>query len=342
MQIKNVIIVGAGPAGLATAIELKKISNFDVVVLEKNPEISYKICAGGIGPDSSEIGMPEEIIDRKFNKVKIFTSKQSLIIKENRPIAATTNRKTLHEIMAKEATKLGIKILFGKSVKERNNNSATTSSGEKFDFDYLVGADGSNSMIRKMMGVKTKKLLTASQYMIPQNYPDMEFYIDFEKFGLSYAWIFPQKNIVSVGTGYDSNLAKNWISVAEFRKNFDFWCKEKFNLENAKFEAFSINYDYRGFEFGNIFLVGDAAGLASGFTGEGIKFAILSGRDIAQKIINPNYKCKNIENILKIKKRGENFNRFLASNKIIGKTTIELCAFLMRTSIGKKIAGKVL
>jgi geranylgeranyl reductase len=342
MQIKNVIIIGAGPAGLATAIELKKISRCNIIILEKNPEISYKICAGGIDPNVSEIGMPEKIIDKKFSRVKLFTPKQSITIQENKSIIATTNRKTLHEIMANKARKMGIKILFNKHIKEIDNNSVITSSGETFNFDYLVGADGSTSTVRKKIGIKTKKLLLAFQYIIPEEYPDIEFYINFKKFGLSYAWIFPQKNVISVGTGYDSSLSNNDFTVKELRENFDSWCKEKFNLENAKFEAFSINYDYQGFEFGNIFLAGDAAGFASGLTGEGIKFAILSGRDIARKIVDSNYKCKEIENILKTKKRGENFIHFLSLNKTLREITVELFAFLIRTPIGKKMAEKVL
>ena len=341
MQTKNVIIIGAGPAGLATAIELKKISRYNIIILEKNPEISYKICAGGIDPNVSEIGIPEKIIDRKFNKIKLFTAKQSITIQENKSIIATTNRKTLHEIMANRARKMGIKILFNKQVKEMDDNSVITSLGETFNFDYLVGADGSTSTVRKKIGIKTKKVLIAFQYIIPGEYSDIEFYIDFKKFGFSYAWIFPQKNVISVGTGYDSSLSNNNLKIKELRENFDSWCKEKFNLENAKFEAFSINYDYQGFEFGNIFLAGDAAGFASGLTGEGIKFAILSGKDIARKIVNSNYKCKEIENILKIKKRGENFIRFLSLNKTVGKITVELFAFFIQTPIGKKMSEKM-
>ncbi len=343
MQTKNIIIVGAGPAGLAAAAELRKISRFNnVVVLEKNAEISYKICAGGISPNSSEIDLPEKIIDRKFKRIKIFTPKQSVTLEEDRPIAATTNRKFLHKIMAEKATGLGAKILFNKFVKEISADSVTTNAGEKFVFDYLIGADGSNSSIRKILGLKTKKMLAAFQYMIPQNYPYMEFHIDFKKFGPSYAWIFPQKEVVSVGTGYDPNLFKNDFSIQKLRKNFDLWCAKKFDMKNAKFEAFSINYDYQGFDFGNIFLAGDAAGFASGFTGEGIKFAVLSGKDIARKICDPNYKCAEIENILKIKKRGENFIRLLSKNQTIAKPAIEFFAFLTKTPLGKKMAERVL
>ena len=244
--------------------------------------------------------------------------------------------------MATKARKMGIKILFNKQVKEIDNNFVIISSGETFNFDYLVGADGSTSTVRKKIGIKTKKVLIAFQYMIPGEYPDIEFYVDFKKFGFSYAWIFPQKNMISVGTGYDPSLSNNNFTIKELRENFDFWCKKKFNIENAKFEAFSINYDYQGFEFGNIFLAGDAAGFASGFTGEGIKFAILSGKDIARKIVDSNYKCKEIENILKIKKCGENFIRLLSLNKTVGKNAIELFAFLLKTNIGKKISEKML
>lgn len=342
MQTKNIIIVGAGPAGLATAAELRKISDFNVVILEKNPEISRKVCAGGISPNSFEIDLPEKIIDRKFRRVKIFTPMQSITLKENRFIAATTNRKFLHKIMAEKAISLGVKILFNEFVKEINSNSVITNAGKKFIFDYLIGADGSNSIIRKNLDLKTKKVIAAFQYIIPRNYPDMEFHVDFKKFGPSYVWIFPQKEMVSVGTGYDPNLFKNDFTIQKLRGNFDFWCAKKFNMENAKFEAFSINYDYQGFDFGNIYLAGDAAGFASGFTGEGIKFAVLSGKDIARKICDPNYKCAEIENILKIKERGENFVRLLALSQTAAKPAIEFCAFLLKTPLGKKMAGKVL
>ena len=340
MSTKKVLIIGAGPAGLATAIELKKRSKaINVVILEKNPKISYKVCAGGIGANPFKIGLSEDIISRRFDTIKVFTPNQKVIVERGRPIAATTNRKVLHEIMTKEAIELGVKILFGKSVKEINNNSVITSLGEKFDFDYLVGADGSNSMIRKSLGLKTKKILTAFQYMIPGEYPDMEFYLGFKEFGDSYFWVFPQKGIISVGTGRNNILCRESLTANDLRKNLKTWCEEKFDLKDAKFQSFPINYDYRGFEFrnGKVFLAGDAAGLASGLTGEGIKFAILSGRDIARKILDPNYECKEIKKILKIKKYGEGLNRFIARNKTVGKITVELLTFFLRTSVGKKL-----
>ena len=344
MSEKNeivVVIVGAGPAGIATAIELKKNSDFEVIILEKNSKIDYKVCAGGIDPDLSKLGLPNNIIDKVFRKVKMFTPKQEVVIEEE-DIAATVDRKRLHEVMAEEAIKLGVKILFNKHVVKIDNNSVITSAGEKFDFDHLVGADGSNSIIRKELGLKTKKMLIAFQYIIPGVYPDMEFYFGFDESGPSYRWIFPQKNVTSVGTGYDPNLSKK-TTTKELRRNFDLWCKEKFNLDNAKFEAFTINYDYQGYRFrkGKIFLVGDAAGFASGLTGEGIGPGIESGRDVARKIVDPKYKCTAILKILIRKKCGESFSHFIAMNETVGRFATEFCIFLTKWLVKTGIMRKL-
>ncbi len=340
MQTKKVIIVGAGPAGLATAIELGKTREFEVVVLEKNKGIGYKVCAGGIDYSFIKTHLSEKIIERKFNNFKFITPKQSVEIKENDCILTTVNRKTLHDFLTKKAVDSGAKILFGRQFKEINNNSILTSSNEKFQFDYLVGADGSNSMARKALKIGTKKIIAAFQYLVRGNYPDLEFHIDFDKFGFSYAWIFPQNDIVSVGAGYyprDSEI----FSMQDLRNNLSSWAKNKFDLSKGRFEAFSINYDYRGFEFGNIFLAGDAAGLASGLTGEGIKFAILSGIDIAKKIIDPSYDCMEIKNTLRIKNQGESLRNFLKLNKAGGKIAIEMLAFSLKTKLGRSIFPKV-
>ena len=45
----DVVIVGAGPAGLAAAIKLKQIDeNLNVVVLEKGPEVGAHIRSGAV------------------------------------------------------------------------------------------------------------------------------------------------------------------------------------------------------------------------------------------------------------------------------------------------------
>lgn len=354
MENKKVLITGAGPGGLAAARKLREISDYDVTVLEKNKKPSYKTCAGGIDPDLSKFGISEDIIERRFTKVKISTPWQSVWLspsKTGKPVVATLNRKTLHEYMAKKARESGVKILFNKRVAsiDRKNNAVITSDGEVFYFDYLIGADGSNSVVRKSLGLdlghEKKRFILGFQYIMPGDYPNIEFHLDIDKLDMSYLWIFPQEGVISVGAGYYPGVAK--ISIQHLRKNLDEWIKTKFGseaLKEARFEAFPILFDYQGFEFGNIFLIGDAAGLAHDLTGGGIASAIFSGKDIAKKIVDPEYNCPEIKKILEKKKSSRVFFEFLArSSRSERKIIIEAFVFSLKIPLlGKKVAKKVL
>jgi len=130
----------------------------------------------------------------------------------------------------------------------------------------------------------------------------MEICFDTDLFGSGYAWIFPHKGYDAIGCGQEAGGAKR-ISL---QKGFDKWlAQRKIEIGDAELQGWTISFDYRGFQFGNVFLAGDAGGFASGLTGEGMYFALISGRDVARKIIDPNYKCKGIAQILKIKRYHE-------------------------------------
>jgi geranylgeranyl reductase len=339
---KQVVIVGAGPAGLSAATELSQNKNFEVTILEKNSEPSYKVCGGGISPDFIKKIAGADIVDREFDKLHFVTPKKNFHLGYTGNIfVGTLNRKKLNEKLGEKAKNSGAKIIFGQAVKEIEKNTVVTQTGQRFIFDYLIGADGANSVIRKKLQIKTKKFLVAFQYMIPGNYENIEIHLDLKKFGATYVWIFPQKNVISVGTGYAASMKKSQDYVKELRKNFDDWCRTRFDIKNARYEAFSINYDYQGFDFGNIFLVGDAAGLASGLTGEGMRPAIVSGQDVARKIQDPNYECKNIKNYLKAKKREDKILEFMIDERF-GNFFAHLCVSMLEKSYLRKIIFKFL
>lgn len=69
MESYDVIIVGAGPAGLKCAEIISK-NNKKVVVLEKDNILGDKVCAGGLSAKALKLGIPDNIIQRKFKKQK--------------------------------------------------------------------------------------------------------------------------------------------------------------------------------------------------------------------------------------------------------------------------------
>ena len=64
---------------------------------------------------------------------------------------------------------------------------------------------------------------------------------------------------------------------------------------------------------GRVLLAGDAAGLASRPSGEGIHFALVSGREIGRKILDPGYDMKEFRALLSLKRRQESYSRLFES-----------------------------
>jgi flavin-dependent dehydrogenase len=64
-------------------------------------------------------------------------------------------------------------------------------------------------------------------------------------------------------------------------------CLDRYGVERGSIQPRSapINCRYHGLQFGNFFLAGDAAGLPSAATGEGIAYAFASGEEVALRIL---------------------------------------------------------
>jgi flavin-dependent dehydrogenase len=88
--------------------------------------------------------------------------------------------------------------------------------------------------------------------------------------------------------------------VLKIREGFHLWLKDKgIDPGDARLDSYPISYDYRGVKFGNVFLAGEAAGIASGFTGEGIYQSLVSGQEVARMIMDPAHKPVELDLALK-------------------------------------------
>ena len=339
----DVIIVGAGPAGLSCAEVLAK-GDKSVLVLEKNDEVGPKICAGGLSEKLLKDGhLSSQDVNRIFHSIKIIFSETVKKITYPEPLVATIDRGKLGKIMLERVLKYGAEVKTRKEVTEINNDSVIVD-GQKIKYQYLVGADGSNSKVRKFLGVRTKKLLATLQYIIPQKtqkFEEMKYFFNSQIFD-GYFWIFPHCDYTVVGVGYCPRF--NQKKYFNLKNNFEKWLKDKdIKTTGLKLEGWPINIDHQGYQFGNKFLIGDAGGFASGLTGEGIYFAIISGEEVARKIIDPRYNCPEISKILKIKRNHENFLKLLIFfNNLSPNLGLKLASFFYDLPLTKKMMEKVI
>lgn len=284
----EVVIIGAGPAGLKAA-EILASNGKKVVVFEKNKIIGQKVCAGGITEKDLEY-IPKKLVEREFDSF-LMVSKSKTRIKYR---CYTIEREKLGRYMFRRAKKAGAVIKTNCLVKKINSDSVIADNKEYF-FDYLIGADGSNSIVRRSLGIESKLVALTVQYKINKRADNVEVHYDPKKYKFWGSWVFPHKTYTCIGVG----MALMFKETKYLRKTLDDFANQcNFDLKKARFEAALINADYRGFKFKNIFLVGDAAGLANSFTGEGIYQALVSGEEVAKKIINPEYECKNLKRII--------------------------------------------
>lgn len=294
------LIVGAGPAGLASARILAEHGH-DVLVLERKHTIGHKVCAGGITYSGLVSRVPDDLVEQAFRRQYVQTAYQRCHIEEQEPIIATVNRQRLGLAMAEQAEALGATIRTGIHVRKITGDSAQIQhkddgSSETIDFDYLVGADGSSSLVRRHLGLGSDKLGVGINYMVPGHKDKMEWHLHHRLFANGYAWIFPHSDSVSVG----AYAPKESMSPAQLKQSLLQWASDQgISLNGLKAQAEYINFDYNGWKFNNIFLAGDAAGLASGLTGEGIYPAIVSGEEIAATILNPHHESKAMASLIK-------------------------------------------
>ncbi len=338
MQKKyKTVIIGAGPGGLRCA-KILADNKEDFVLLEERKDLYRKICTGMYGLADSSLNrtryfnLPESLFQKKIDKVNLYLGNRKREVVMNEPFVATVNRKELSEWMYKEAKNAGANIFLDSPATEIGDNYVITN-GKKIFFDYLVGADGCNSIVRKKVGLKSCSGI-GIQYWLKGRLDEIEIRLDPDKFGPWYAWLTPHKDIFSIGTGGDTKI----VPIEKMKEKLLSCCKEKnLDISSTELEGAPIGYCYQGYRFGNKFLVGDAAGFTSGLTGEGIYSAIASGEDVAKMIIDKNHNPVLVERILNKKRKHEIILNIL-KNKYLAKPALNLIFYLLRFNFFKRKA----
>ena len=290
--------MGGGPAGLQCARVLSG-SDLRVLLLEKNEQYGDKLCAGGLTiKDMELLPLPGDVIEQSVSHAVIHSRRRSASTITPEPYLFTVDRKELGAYQRGLLDGSSVTVKARSQVTRIDAEKVTLNNGNSYWYRYLVGADGYASVVRRHLGLKVRRRLIGFQYTIPVTEPDpaVKIYLDARRFHVWYAWIFPHRESIAVGCCCDPDMVDHiWV-----KEQFHDWLREK-GIEpgDAKLESHPIGYDYRGVRFGNIFLAGEAAGLTSGLTGEGIYQSLASGQEVAHMILDPDHRPELLGRVLK-------------------------------------------
>jgi geranylgeranyl reductase len=335
MQKFTTVIIGAGPAGLACATELAG-NGVDVLVLEKNSIIGPKVCGGGITWGGLSKRIPDHLIEKPFTRQHLHTALQHVTVVSDTPIISTVDRGKLGRWMLEQASAAGAVVKAGTYVKkitpehveftDKEQQEKTCSIG----YNYLIGADGSNSLVRRYLNLETANPGVGIHYELPYSLEKMEWHLNTKQLGKGYGWVFPHRQTTSFGIyGIQGAIPSRQL----LKKLIDWADKKSINLAGLQPRAGLINHDYRGWRFGNKLLIGDAAGLASPLTGEGIYPAIISAEAAARSILHPGYSSEELNKIIKKQKKHRQVIDFSGKNSLLCATVMEIFALALKSRL---------
>ena len=337
MKRYDVIIVGAGPAGLKCAEVLGR-SDKKVLLIDKDEQPGDKLCAGGLTLKGMGIlPLPDRVIEHKITKAAVHSVRRKAATHASYPFLFTINRKELAAYQLGLLDHSRIDIITGTRVTAIEGDEVLLKDGTRFGFAILVGADGVTSVVRKHLNLPVRKKMIGFQYTVPvlSDDPVLEIFLDARRFKSWYAWIFPHRDSSAVGCICDPGLADH----KKILENFHDWLK-KMNIDPGmtRLESYPISYDFRGYRFGNIFLAGEAAGLASGLSGEGIYQSLVSGQEVAKMIMDPQYVSQPMDKMLKYNRMLERWMHLFRSFGPLRGLLFEFLIFMMkRRRFRKKI-----
>jgi geranylgeranyl reductase len=166
--------------------------------------------------------------------------------------------------------------------------------------------------VRRTLGLPSPRAYFAAEYNIPAvQVEPLRIECDPGALKNGYFWVFPHIAYTSVGVVAPKHL----VAPAALRRYLDRRV-EALGLSPAAapFEGATLEVDFRGFHFnGQVHLAGDAAGVPSSLTAEGIYAALITGEEVARSIVEPSYLTAATNSWLRVKRRHDRLARFMSS-----------------------------
>lgn len=320
----DVIIVGAGPAGSVAAYYLAS-QGIQVILLEKTQFPRYKVCGGGLTHKIlKEVPFDlSPVIESTVHTFRFSHHFHSVYTRHtDDPLIYCAMRGDLDTFLNQQATGAGAVTRFGEQVVTftQDESGVTVSTKERsFRTRLLIGAEGASGIVSRVAGLRDHlEMGIAWEAELDADPEDLQrfsgtVFLDWGTLPGGYAWVFPKKDHFSIGVGGPASLSKSMMPyyqgfVASISKDsvHSEVGRRKSEVRSPQSAVRRVKSEvgirFTGtrsvhswpipvrtarsrFHSGRVLITGDAAGLGDPLTGEGIYYAVRSGKLAAESCL---------------------------------------------------------
>lgn len=301
METRDVLIVGAGPAGSTCAHQLRQ-QGFDVLILDKSQFPRNKVCAGWVTPEvmqSLDIDLNDYASSRTLQPIRSFRTScigsPDIYTQYDNVVSYGIRRSEFDHYLLERS---GVECRMNEPVKSIVRNDKGWVINGQYAAPLLIGAGGHFCPVARHLGANvgaSESPVAAQEVEFEMNAqqlqrcpvdaetPELFFTPDLKGYG----WIFRKGNYLNIGLGrQDQNKLSMHVD------NFIHELKQAGRIpedmpEKLHGHAYLLYNDAprRVYDEG-VLLIGDSAGLAYQQSGEGIRPAIESALLAANTIMN--------------------------------------------------------
>ena len=300
----DVVVVGAGPAG-STAAKFLSEKGVKVLLIDKSKFPRDKPCGGGIPIRTLKkfSYLNKNLIESySYGGALHSTSPKCMLeIPKNKPLIGMVLRKKFDYELVKLAIDNGSIFSDGKTAQnidiQDNKVKIKVSDGSEIESQLVIGADGVWSTVAKQcnlrdtnmdVGLCLFKEIPISTEILDKYYTKKRLshaYIKVQDL-VGYGWIFPKKQHLNIGIcelKSSDNKSKSKVNLKGIFNNFikilkqDELIPKNISFERCRGAALPLKPVAKTYT-NRVILCGDAAGLINPATGEGIDYAMTSGK----------------------------------------------------------------
>ncbi len=300
----DVLIIGAGPAGLGAAITTSK-NGLKTILIEKNSEIGYpiKTSAYTFSGVLDDWDLPKSVMEQWCNSfyVKSTHLKKEVEVNFNKEIGGYLHYPRFLAELSFKAIKNGTKMILSESASKPildgdHVTGIITKNNKRIESKILIDCSGPNATIGRKLNLLPKKeeieLGVGIEYEMSnvniRNPRSIDFYVGQKEIvPIGYGWVFPlgkDRARIGICTVY------NTPEIIE-EKNIKYWQKRFLSRESPIYNIIKNAQPYAKHSgayplcgmlekpYTNGFLLaGDSAAQASMLLGEGIRYALEFGK----------------------------------------------------------------